>query len=54
MMCVVLTIMYPGTVRQTQSLDSFNRDRRCDRWLREEDMLKNSKKVGNFHFSCLM
>ena len=33
--------MYPGTVRQTQWLDPFNRDRRCDRrWLREEDMLK--------------
>ena len=54
MICVVLRIMHPGTVRQTQSLDPFNRDRRCDRWLREEDMLKNSKKVGNFHFSCLM
>ena len=32
--------MYPGTVRQTQWLDPFNRDRRCDRWSREEDMLK--------------
>ena len=30
----------PGTVRQTQWLDPFNRDRRCDRWVREEDMLK--------------
>ena len=32
--------MYPGTVRQTQWLDTFNRDRRCDQQLREEDMLK--------------
>ena len=32
--------MYPVTVKQTQWLDPFNRDRRCDRWLREEDMLK--------------
>ena len=53
MICVVLRIMHPGSVRQTQSLDPFNRDRRCDRLLREEDMLKNSKKVGNFHFSYL-
>ena len=29
-----------GTVRQTQGLDPFNLDWRCDRWLREEDMLK--------------
>ena len=42
------------TVRQTQWPDPFNGDRRCDRWLREEDMLKNSKKVGNFHFLCLV
>ena len=34
--CLVQRIMHPGTVR----LDPFNRDRRCDRWLREEDMLK--------------
>ena len=27
-------------VRQRQWLDPFNRDRRWDRWLREEDMLK--------------
>ena len=40
--------MHPGTVRQTQWRDPFNRDRRCDRWLREE------KKVGNFHFLCLV
>ena len=46
--------MQPGTVRQTQWLDPFNGDRRCDRWSREEDMLKNSKKVGNFHFLCLV
>ena len=32
--------MHHGTVGQTQWLDPFNRDRRCDRWLREEDMLK--------------
>ena len=32
--------MYPGTVRQTQWLDPFSRDRRCDRWFREDDMLK--------------
>ena len=42
-------IMYPGTVRQTQWPNPFNRDRRCDRWLREEDM-----KVGNVHFLCLV
>ena len=48
--CVVQRIMYPGTVRQTQWLDPFNGDRRCDRCLREE---KNAKKVGNFHFLCL-
>ena len=29
--------MYPGTVRQTQWLDPFNRGRR---WLREEDTLE--------------
>ena len=46
--------MHPGTVRQTQWLDPFNGDRRCDRWSREEDMLKNSKKVGNFQFLCLV
>ena len=33
--------MHPGTVRQTQWLDPFNRDRRHDCWLREEDMLKS-------------
>ena len=38
--CVVYGIMHPGTVRQTQWLDPFNRDKRCDRWLREEAMLK--------------
>ena len=32
--------MHPGTVRQTQWLDPSNRDRRCDRWLREKDMSK--------------
>ena len=32
--------MHSGNVRQTQWLDPFNRDRRCDRWLQEEDMLK--------------
>ena len=32
--------MYPRTVRQTQWLDLFNPDRRRDRWLPEEDMLK--------------
>ncbi|CAH3192066.1 unnamed protein product [Porites evermanni] len=38
--------MYPGTVRQTQWLDPFNRDRRCDRrWLREEDMLKREDEL---------
>ena len=40
MKCVVYGIMHPGTVRQTQWLDPFNRDKRCDRWLREEAMLK--------------
>ena len=42
--------MHPGTIRQTQWLDLFDRDQPCDHWLREEDMLKNSKKVGNFQF----
>ena len=37
--------MHPGTVRQTQWFDSFNRDRRCDR---------PGKKVGDFHFLCLV
>ena len=34
--------MYPGTVRQTHWLDPFNRDadRRYDRWMQGEDMLK--------------
>ena len=44
--------MHPGTVRQTRWLDPFNRDRRCDRWLREEDMLK--RWVTQFHFLCLV
>ena len=52
--CVVQRIMHPGTVRQTQWLDPFNGDQRCDRWSREEDMLKNSKKVSNFQFLCLV
>ena len=37
--------MYPGTVRQTEWLDPFNRDRRCDRWLREEYMLKKVTRI---------
>ena len=32
--------MHPASVRQTQWLNPFNRDRRWDHWLREEDMLK--------------
>ena len=32
--------MHPGTVRLRQWLDPFYQDRHCDRWLREEDMLK--------------
>ena len=35
--------MYPGTVREAQWLDPFNRDQRCDRWLREG---RHAKKVG--------
>ena len=35
--------MYPGTVREAQWLDPFNRDQRCDRWLRER---RHAKKVG--------
>ena len=49
--CVVEGIMHPGTVRQTQWLDPFNRDRRCDRRLREEDMLK---RWVIFTFLCLV
>ena len=45
-----LRIVHPGTVRQTQWLDPFNQDRRRDRWLREEDMLK---RWVNLNFSCL-
>ena len=41
----------PGTVRQTQWLDLFNRDPRCDRWLREEDMLE---RWVIFTFLCLV
>ena len=37
--------MYPGAVRQTQWLDPFNRDRRCDHWLREEYMLKKVTRI---------
>ena len=43
--------MYPGTVRQTQWLDPFSRDRRCDCWFREDDMLK---RWVIFHFLCLV
>ena len=35
--------MHPGTVRQTQWLEPLARvarDRRCDRWLREEHVPK--------------
>ena len=46
--------MYPWTVRQTQWLDPFNRDQPCGHWLWEEDMLKNSKKVSNFQFLCIV
>ena len=46
MICVVLRIMHPGTVRQTQSLDPFNRDGRCDRWLRGGRHAKKQEKGG--------
>ena len=42
--------MHPETVKQTQWLDPFNRDRRCDHWLREEDKLKNRKRRIIFTF----
>ena len=42
--------MHPRTVRKTQSLDPFTRDRiaiaGCEK--------KSCKKVGNFHFLCLV
>ena len=43
--------MHPETVRQTQWLDPFNRDRRCDRWLREEDRLERCV-ISLFMFSA--
>ena len=36
--------MHPGSVRQTQSLDPFNRDGRCYRWLREGRHAKKTVK----------
>ena len=53
--CVVWKIMHPATVRQTHwwwlKNDPFDRDRRCDCWMREGDM---PKKVGNFLVLCLV
>ena len=41
--------MHPGTVRKTQWLDPFNRDRRCDCWLREEDMPQKRWVISTFY-----
>ena len=50
--CVVQRIIHPRTVRQTQWLDPFNRDRRCDRQFREEDILKRWVNSSLFMFSA--
>ena len=49
--CVVQQIMRPGTVRQTHWLDPFNRDRRCDRWMRGGDMQKRWV-IFSFYVQC--